>query len=400
MQAMQDHKERLKRSVNVFTLCRGRFAQEEQHDGDATNDAITNDDSTDNNNSSNNNNNKALFPPPQPHCRTYLSLLTQLGSLHLTRKNYASARSSFLTAIELEGYHHSTSITNARTQLMNMYLSTNRPDSARKLFNSLSTDSSAWIRYSAALIEYVSWNLLGEDGSSRDVAEKALGEAILGNVYVAYMIGWKDVFDRAMEYTEDVVDWGDGELGSVLEAVEYYGCGCLENEEEEENERGLAVWLGTEGSLDWVRSFVLRVLANTAEGGNGDGEDYGNVRSALLGWETRLASEEEVYEKEKALNKELESDDNIMESGNNEEEEEEEPDLLMYAGMFRTAMDWLQDAGEFKKSPVDDYIVTVAASDDGKEKVVDTPMTVDDQSDSDSSAGSRDSNSSDDSNEE
>ena len=30
----------------------------------------------------------------------------------------------------------------------------------------------------------------------------------------------------------------------------------------------------------------------------------------------------------------------------------------MYAGMFRTAMDWLQDAGEFLKEPSFDYVCT------------------------------------------
>lgn len=376
IKALEDHKERMKRSINVFTLCRGRFAMDYPPTS-----------TTNNTNNTTNSNNKQddseLFIPPQPHCRTYLSLLTQLGSLHLTRKNYASARSSFLSVLELEGYHHPSSITNARNQLMNMYLSTNRPFAARQLWNMLPNDTSAWIRYSAALMEYVSWNLLGENGSSQINAEKALADAIKGNVYVVYALGWKDVFDRAMEYTVDVVEWGDGgESGSIMEAVEYYGCGCLEDEEE--MERGLAVWLGTDGSLDWVRSFVLRVLTD---------EDYGrqykDVRSVLLGWETRLAKEEEVYEKEKESTKEMSESGDIMESGDNKEEEEE-PDLLMYAGMFRTAMDWLQDAGEFKKSPTDNYIVTVA-NDDRKETKPDAPMIFDQRSDSESDGDSGDS---------
>lgn len=292
-----------------------------------------------------NNTGSNQFTPPQPHCRTYLSLLTQLGSLHLTRKNYSSARSSFLSAIELEGYDHPTSITNARYQLMNMYLSTNRPAAARKLWNALPNDGSAWIRYSAALIEYVSWNLLGEKGSTKETAEKALAGAIRGNVYVAYCLGWKDMFEKAMEYTADVVEWGDGESGSIMEAVEYYGCGYLD---EEEQDRGLAMWLGTDGSLDWVRSFVLRNLNESAEDDNG-------IRDILTGWEGKLAKEEEAFEQEKTDAKE--STDESESVDNHAEDEEEEPDLLMYAGMFRTAMDWLQDAGEFKKSSSDDYIM-------------------------------------------
>ena len=343
IKALEQHKERLKRNVNVFSLCRGRFAMDGMESNDNTN--VSSENENDNNDDKNNNKNNNLFPPPQPHCRTYLSLLTQLGSLHLSRKNYSSARSSFLQAIELEGGHHPQSITNARTQLMNMYLSTNRPSSARKLWNLLPFDSSAWIRYSAALIEYASWNLLKEDGSTQRSAESALANAIRGNVYVVYVLGWKEMFDRAMEYTADVVEWGDGESGSVLEAVEYYGCGVMEKEDEDD-ERGLAVWLGTEGSLDWVRSFVLRVL-------NGNyvvDDEEGDLKNILSGWETKLAEEEEAYEKQvKERTTSNEEDDG--------DAEDEEPDVLMYSGMFRTAMDWLQDAGEFKKSPTDDYII-------------------------------------------
>lgn len=317
MKALEAHKEKMQRSVNVLSVCRGRFAEGTSAENDKQGSS------------------DKLFKPPQPHCRTYLSLLTQLGSLHLSRKNYSSARSSLLEAIELEGYD-SNSITNARYQLMNMYLATNRPSAARKLWNMLPSDSSAWIRYSAALIEYVSWNILGEDGSTQHVAEKALGDAIRGNVYVAYYLGWKDMFDKAMEYTADVVEYGDGNPGSIMEAVEYYGCGDME----EEDERGLAMWLGTEGSTEWVRSFILRVMNST--------DNYMDLKAILSKWETKLVKEEEYYVQEQ------ESDSGNDEQG--EEEKEERPDLLMYSGMFRTAMDWLQDAGEFIKSPTERYI--------------------------------------------
>eukprot|EP00804_Cyclotella_cryptica_P001073 CCRYP_008367-RA/>CCRYP_008367-RA protein AED:0.03 eAED:0.03 QI:124/1/1/1/1/0.5/2/143/575 len=331
IQAMEEHREKVKRTINVFTLCRGRFAQD-----------------------SNNNDDKDAFPPPQPHCRTYLSLLTQLGSLHLTRKNYSSARSSFLSAIELEGPTHPRSITNARSQLMNMYLSTNRPASARKLLETLVNDDSAWIRYSAALLEYVSWNVLGEEGSSAEVAERALGRAIRGNVYLVYLLGWGEVFRRAMEYTEDVVEWGDGEGGSIMEAVEYYGwgVGVEDGEEEEEGVKGMGLWLATEGSLDWVQSVVLRVWNGESVGG----EDVLS-KADLLSWEAKLAKEEEAFEKERNAKESLNEGDSV--SGEHSLNEEEEPDLLMYAGMFRTAMDWLQDAGEFLKSPTYNYIKEV-----------------------------------------
>jgi hypothetical protein len=349
VKAMEDANEKARRSVNVLVVCRGRFALEEE-DLELGLEGSTQQ-------QTNKPPSSSSFKPPQPQCRQYLSLLTQLGALHLTRKNYSTARTHFLSAIELEGTHHPYSITNARMQLMNMYLSTNRPSSARKLWMMLDSDGSAWVRYSAALIEYVSWNLLKEEGSTAESAEVLLTKAIRGNVYVAYLLGWKDMFQKTMEYIEELVEMGDGGLsGSILEGVEYYGCGLVDaNEDDGEMEKGMGMWLGTEGSLEWVRSVILRVL-NEANSDGSEDEDR-LTKADLLSWETQLAKEEEVFEKERGEKEQSRNDDynDDREEGSNDDEEE--PDLLMYAGMFRTAMDWLTDAGEFLKAPSYEYLI-------------------------------------------
>jgi len=317
VKAHEDANAKARRSWNVFAHCRGRFAQGDDNDGGDE---------------------EEKRKTPQPLCREYLSLLTQLGSIHLARKNYSTARKCFLEAIELEGTGHSISITNARNQLMNMYLSTNRPSSARKLWEQLYNDPSVWIRYSAALIEYVSWNLLGEDGSTAETAEELLGQAIRGNVYLAYMLAWPETFQKALEYTEEIVENGDHPQGSVLEAIEY---ACSTDED-----RGMGMWISTEGSLDWVRCVILRILTTNT----GDAQN----KSVLTNWETGLNREEEEYER---LQKEVKGEggeDNNDES--QDSSDEQEPDTFMYAGMFRTAMDWLQDAGEFLKSPEFDFV--------------------------------------------
>jgi len=265
--------------------------------------------------------------------------------------------------------------------MMNLYLTTNRPSSARKLWNMLENDDSAWIRYSAALIEYVSWNLLHEEGSTAQSAERMLARAIRGNVYVAFYLGWPQMFERAMEYTDEVVEGGtlDSASGSMLEAIEY-GCCCYSSEQRQHNEngkesvaevnaeedRGMGMWLGTEGSLDWIRSVVLRVLNESKGDGSGgsknsevvgDSTDCVLTRSDLLSWETKLSKEEEDYERERNEKEEwIRCREEEGESAYDDEEKEgEEPDVVMYAGMFRTAMDWLQDAGEFLKEPSLEY---------------------------------------------
>ena len=235
---------------------------------------------------------------------------------------------------------------------MNMYMSTNRPASARKLWERLDNDGSAWIRYSAALIEYVSWNLLQEEGSTAESAERLLAKAIRGNVYVAFFLGWPQMFEKAMEYTEELVERGDSPSGSILEAIEY---GCSVNED-----KGLGMWAGTDGSLEWVRSVILKVLNSDDENGDANPEDK-LVKADLMIWERKLALEEEDYERERNEKEQMKANEETNESDNEEsshreEDDEEEPDSLMYAGMFRTAMDWLQDAGEFLQAPTYDFI--------------------------------------------
>ena len=348
LKAQEDANARARRVKNIIRLCKGRFAlDEDEMDGLNASDANTN----------GGDNSKNLFPTPQPHCRKYLSLLTQLGSLHLERKNYSSARKAFLEVLELEGTEWAYSITNARNQLMNMYMSTNRPASARKLWERLDNDGSAWIRYSAALIEYVSWNLLQEEGSTAESAESLLAKAIRGNVYVAFFLGWPEMFEKAMEYTEELVERGDSPSGSILEAIEY---GCCVNED-----KGLGMWGGTDGSLEWVRSVILKVLNSNDNEICDAGDNL--AKEDLMSWESKLAKEEEEYERERNEREDMKANESDNEESSNPDEDEEEPDSLMYAGMFRTAMDWLQDAGEFLQTPSYDFITDVDNPDEENE---------------------------------
>ena len=179
--------------------------------------------------------------PPQPHCRNLLALLMQLGMLYLEAKKYKAARAAFLECMELDGTEHP--ITSARARLMRLYLEANRPDSARRLWERLPNDTSAWIRFSAALVEYVSWKVLDEEGSSQASAEALLAQAIRSNVYCAYYLGFHDVFESVMEYTDEIEE---ADEGTLEEAIEY----C--------NSEQWGAWIGTDGAVDWVRGVLLR----------------------------------------------------------------------------------------------------------------------------------------------
>ncbi|GFH52657.1 hypothetical protein CTEN210_09133 [Chaetoceros tenuissimus] len=367
LKAHQEALEKYKRSINAMVVCKGFFGKFERDDGSPVDYS------------------KLLID----NCRHYLSLLMQLALLALEAKKYKTARESFLEILDLEGYATLNPITNARCRLMRMYLEANRPDSARRLWEKLPVDySSVWIRYNAALLEYVSWNILKEPGSSQTSATSLLIQAIRSNVYCAYMLAFHETFHQVMEYTEDVEDAPDA---SLEQAIEY----C--------NSDAMGDWAGTDGALEWIKEVILNALnsngTKTGEdnsdgniGENSDEEgDAGNqqdnedsssdsdndskevedvpktiilteLTKQDLEWEEKLAKAEKEYEEameeeEEENGKEqsegdgeIDNDTQDIENGANgeeEDEEEEEVDFLMYCGMFRTGMDMLCDNGAF-----------------------------------------------------
>ena len=308
IKAHRDALEKAQRSVNAFHVCKGKFGK---HIDD--------------------NNVKVEFSSFMiEECRSFLALSMQLAELCLEAKKFKTARETFLEVIDLEGTTTLSPITNARCKLMRMYLEANRPDSARRLWERLPSDySSVWIRYSAALLEFVSWKVLEEKGSNEKTAEKLLVQAIRTNLYCAYYIAFNETFHQVMEYTDEVEDAEDGTLE---QAIEY----C--NSEEMGN------WLGTEGAVEWVRDIIVQTLYSKDEIGE---EDSDRLRVEDLEWEQKLAALEKEFEErndpdEKEGSLEEEEDDDDVDQDENDEDVE--VDLLMFTGMFRTSMDMYLDS--------------------------------------------------------
>eukprot|EP00978_Attheya_sp_CCMP212_P029119 scaffold102442_cov54-Attheya_sp.AAC.3 len=313
IEAHKSAKEKAKRERNILALFRGRLGVEESTGDDDDDDEGEDKD-----------------VPPQPHCREFLALLMQLGLLNAEGKKFKAAREALMECMDLDGTQQP--ITNARCRLMRMYLEANRPDSARRLWERLSpTDPSVWIRYSAALVEFVSWKLLNEPGSTRSTAETLLHQAIRSNIFCAFHIAYHPTFESVMEYTDEIED---SDEGTLEEAIEY----CSSEQ--------MGTWLGTEGAIEWLRRNVLRAL-------NTNDSKPSSISKADLDWSTKLAVIEEEYEASHNFEDEQATDEEdnapqlvVLE----DDSEEEKHDLLMYAGMFRTAMDMLEDAGEFVKT--------------------------------------------------
>jgi hypothetical protein len=259
-----------------------------------------------------------------PITREFLSLLMQQAMLALQGKKLKTARAALLECLALESTE--APITTARCHLIRMYLENNRPDSARRLIERYELDPNCWIRYSAALIEFVSWKLLGEQGSTRATAGAALTHAINANPYCALYLAFFSTFEKNMEYTDEVDDTAETDLE---EAIEYAN-----------HEQGARAWMETDGSLEWLKKIVQKAL-----------------QSKTLEWSSSLKALEDAYRAKQG-------DDNEK-----EENADEEVDVLMFAGMFRTAMEMLEESGELaNQEPSDDESEEGGQSDEGEPK--------------------------------
>lgn len=300
IKAHEEAKKKAQRSRNVFSICKGRF-------GEYSEDV------------------------PQPYCREFLSLLMQLGNLSMQANQLKSARKAFLECMELDSIEDP--VTPARCQLMRMYMDANRPDSARRLWERLpDSDPSVWIRYSAALIEFVSWKLLEEDDSTQEKAEALLSQAIKANIFCAYYLAFFDTFHEVMDYVDEVED--AHEESPLEEAIEY----C--------NSEQMGAWQGTEGACEWIKSLILQAV-------HGKSAANGELSRSDMEWRPKLDQIKQVHATE---NEEVNADpdkNGEQDSEHDDESEEDEVtvvDVGMFAGMFETAMEILETDDDFKNN--------------------------------------------------
>jgi tetratricopeptide (TPR) repeat protein len=285
IKAHEEAKKKVARCRNVLVFCKGKFGLENDKD------------------------------VPQPQCREYLSLLMQLGNLCMHSQQMKTARKCFLECMELDSSENP--ITPARCQLVRLYMEANRPDSARRLWEKLpSTDPAVWIRYSAVLIEFVSFKILEEEGSSEQKCEEKLTDAIKSNIFCAYYLAFFDDFNEVMEYTEDIEDADDD--SPLEQAIEY----C--------NSEQVGAWKGTDGAMEWVRDFIVRTLNKKST------PSPQNLTEQDLDWREALSKTREKHaanDDDKHVDSSCDSDDDSV------------VDIEMYANMFETAMEMLEDSG-------------------------------------------------------
>jgi len=260
-------------------------------------------------------------------CRDYLIFLMRLALLYKQAKKFKSARTTFLECLELDSEQRP--ITCARSHLMRIYLNANRPHSARRLWGKLSPkDANVWIRYSHALVEYTAWKD-DKEGSSQAVACEALSNAIRANIYCAYYLAFgNNFFDDVMEYVEEIVDATEEE--PLEESIEY--CNSEQRQSWEEND----------GAVEWVQAVILDTLQDK----NNDTDMDQSTSSTLplskedLDWRGAL----QQLEKAAKADFERQEEGHINPNNNSDDQEPlEEVDALMFSGMFRTAMEMVEE---------------------------------------------------------
>lgn len=369
--AHEEHQEKTKRSFNLLALCRKQ--QEQPHFKPPA--LFLNNNNSDSGDNNDQENDLLLYV-----CRDYLALLMELGHLYLQAKQFKSARETWLQCLELDYGGIST----AGDELMRMYLDLRRYEAAFRLGQRLlvgnthhqndeddkssnsnskensSSSSSVWIQYSTAL---VAWHL------KHEMAPEYLEQAIRFNPFCAYYLAFWNTFDGVMEYTHelDAMQQQEDEdappQSSLEEAIEY----CSSNDNQQANR-----WITMGGHV-----ALSDVLLQTIQ------KKHPSLTRADVDWNARLVKLEQFCQEQEeeaaaAANQQQAEDekkktdsssseaateknehqvDTEASSSSNDDDNEEENistsgsneimpptvDLAMFVGMFRTAMEMVQE---------------------------------------------------------
>lgn len=131
----------------------------------------------------------------------------------------------------------------AREGLTCALLDDGRGAEARELLDKYTGNSSAVLAYCRVLLEYVSWEVLEEDGSSEDVVQAALKKALELNPFIAVFLGAHETFSQVVEYVDDIKE---PRAGSIEEAFVY----CCSN---------IGVWVDTVGATAWIEKELAEL---------------------------------------------------------------------------------------------------------------------------------------------
>ena len=263
--------------------------------------------------------------------REYLGLLMQLGHLAQEAKQYKTARAAFLECIELEGYDDNMSpgitassplssspppttstMTCARESLMRMYMDLERYDAAYRFGERLPRDTSCVIRFTMAV---VAMHLQKDDA----IVTELLVQAVKSNIFATYYLCYYDIFQSAIEFTDDLADGDDEPQSTFEEALEYCSSPLV------------TLWKTTDGALAQLKALLSSSSSS------------GIFRTSDLEWDGRLSQIESQFHTRDRSGNERNSDDDD-DDDDDHLDTTNGLDVPMFANMFRTAMEMAQES--------------------------------------------------------
>ncbi|CAI5741897.1 unnamed protein product [Hyaloperonospora brassicae] len=149
---------------------------------------------------------------------------------------------------------------------------------ARALIEQQQDLDSAVLAYCQVIIEYVSWEVLEEEGSSEEVVQAAFRKAFRLNPFIAVVIAYHETFFQVMEYVEDIKD---ATRGSIEEAFVYVS-------------QHIGVWIDTVGAYEWIEKELNELSEPAATKEDVSDEMYLGMYNTAIGMHKESLAEAEA----------------------------------------------------------------------------------------------------------
>ncbi|EGZ11039.1 hypothetical protein PHYSODRAFT_520683 [Phytophthora sojae] len=169
---------------------------------------------------------------------------------------------------------------------------------ARTLIDKHTDEQSAVLAYCQVIIEYVSWEVLEEEGSSEEVVQAAFRKAFALNPFMAVVIAYHETFFQVMEYVEEIKD---PKRGSIEEAFVYAS-------------QNIGVWMDTVGAYQWIEKELNELPELVATKEHVSDEMYLGMYETALEMHKEMLAEAEA-EAEAAAAAEAEGSDADADDG-------------------------------------------------------------------------------------
>ncbi|DAZ98989.1 TPA: LOW QUALITY PROTEIN: hypothetical protein N0F65_011244 [Lagenidium giganteum] len=174
-------------------------------------------------------------------------------------------------------------VVRSREGLVCALIDDGRGDEARELLDKCEGKDSPVLAYCRVILEYVSWEVLEEEGSSEEVVREAFLKAFKLNPYIAVFIVAHETFFQVVEYVEDIKE---ANIGSIEECFQY----CSQN---------IGVWMDTVGACAWIEKEMAELPEPLATDQDCSDEMYlGMYQTAVEMYKEQQQEEAESEEEE------------------------------------------------------------------------------------------------------